>query len=83
MAAIDPTTTEQELEQAFRDDAEFALALLHENFRHQIGRYIKSVAWGLPQGWSEVRYGHIVSRSGRSGHIGVQRVTTKTAALKL
>ena len=39
--------TEEELEQAFRDDPEFGLALLHEDYRHQIGRYIKAKAWGL------------------------------------
>lgn len=40
--------TEQELEQAFRDDPEFGLALLHSEFRDQIARYIKSKMWGLP-----------------------------------
>jgi DNA-directed RNA polymerase specialized sigma24 family protein len=39
--------TEQELGQAFRDDPEFGLALLHSEFRDQIARYIKSKMWGL------------------------------------
>ena len=46
MAATKPVT-ENELEQAFRDDPEFGLALLHEDYRHQIGRYIKAKAWVL------------------------------------
>ena len=46
MAATKPIT-EEELEQAFRDDPGFGLALLHEDYRHQIGRYIKAKAWGL------------------------------------
>lgn len=47
MAAANPIT-EEELEEAFQDDPEFALGLLHEEFRHQIGRYIKSKLWVLP-----------------------------------
>ncbi len=47
MAAANPIT-EEELEEAFQDDPEFALGLLHEEFRHQIGRYIKSKLWGIP-----------------------------------
>jgi DNA-directed RNA polymerase specialized sigma24 family protein len=42
--------TEQELEEAFQDDPEFGLALLHSDFRDQIARYIKSKLWGLPCG---------------------------------
>ena len=42
--------TEQELEQAFQDDPEFGLTLLHSEFRDQIRRYIKSKMWGLPSG---------------------------------
>ncbi len=42
--------TGQELEQAFQDDPEFGLALLHSEFRDQIARYIKSKMWGLPPG---------------------------------
>ena len=33
--------TEEELEEAFREDAEFGLELLHEEFRDRIARYIK------------------------------------------
>ena len=47
MAAAN-SITEEELEEAFRDDPEFALGLLHEDYRHQIGRYIKSKLWALP-----------------------------------
>ena len=46
MAATKPLT-EEELEQAFRDDPELGLAFLHEDYRHHIGRYIKAKAWGL------------------------------------
>ena len=46
MAATNPIT-EAELDEAFEDDSEFGFAILHEEFLHQIGRYIKSKAWGL------------------------------------
>lgn len=39
--------SEEELEQAFLQDSEVALGLLHIEFRHQICRYIKSEGWSL------------------------------------
>lgn len=49
MTASNPIT-EEELEEAFRDDPEFGLKVLYADFREQIARYIKSKLWGLPPG---------------------------------
>lgn len=39
--------SEEELEEAFLDDPEFGLRLLHTDFRDQIGRYICSRLFGI------------------------------------
>ena len=39
--------TEDELEQRFRDDPQFALQLLHSDYRENIYRFIKSLGWWL------------------------------------
>ncbi|MFO0979093.1 MAG: hypothetical protein U0996_21970 [Planctomycetaceae bacterium] len=49
MASSNPIS-EQELEDAFRDDPDFAIRILHSEFRNQIARYIKSKLVGLPPG---------------------------------
>ncbi len=40
-------TSEEELESAFLEDPEFGLALLHDEFKNPITRYIKSRLWGV------------------------------------
>ena len=41
------TVTEEELEEAFRDDPKFGLEFLHVEFRDRIARYIKKHGWEL------------------------------------
>jgi len=41
------TVTEEELEEAFRDDPMFGLEVLHAEFRDRIARYIKKHGWDL------------------------------------
>ena len=46
MTARNPVT-EQDLEEVFKDDPDFGIRLLHEDFREVILRYIKKHGWGL------------------------------------
>ena len=46
MTARNPVT-EHELEEVFKDDPDFGIRLLHEDFSEVILRYIKKHAWGL------------------------------------
>lgn len=46
MTARNPVT-EQELEDVFKDDPDFGIRVLHEDFSEVILRYIKKHAWGL------------------------------------
>lgn len=46
MTAQNPVS-EQDLEEAFRDDPDFGIRLLYEDYREQILRYIKKHGWGL------------------------------------